>query len=479
MPDDEPTTYDAVVLGTGSGGKLAAIELARQGRSVLAVEAGRFGGECPYVACVPAKSLLLSARAGLTWDQAVARRDEATSGRDDSGSLRSLTDEGVAVLRGRGRLAGRHNGGHQVVVDPGEQGERGEQVVSAQVVVLAPGSAPVRSPIEGLDSVPTWTSDQALSAADQPARLLILGGGAVGCELAQAFALLGTNVTVVELADRLLPGETPWVGAMVADVLRDNGVHLHLAAKAVRAESVDAGRALRLELADGQNIEADRLLVAGGRAPNSSGLGLDALDVALEDTGAVPVDARCRVVDRSGAPIQGLYAVGDVTAASSFTHSANYQARIVAADVAGPGHDADYRAIPRAVYLYPTVFCVGLTPAQAAEGGHETTTAAFDVTDTERAALVAMATPPPAKLRLPGRVELVADARTGVLLGASCVGPEADSWGAELALAVRARLDVHLLSEHVRAFPTWSEAIYPAACTLASTLARGPAGKPG
>jgi pyruvate/2-oxoglutarate dehydrogenase complex dihydrolipoamide dehydrogenase (E3) component len=488
MPDEEPTTYDAVVLGTGSGGKLAAIELARQGRSVLAVEAGRFGGECPYVACVPAKSLLLSARAGLTWDQAVARRDEATAGRDDSGSVRSLTDEGVAVIRGRGRLAGRHNGGHRVVVDLRDEGGPGEQVVSAPVVVLGSGSTPVRPPIEGLDSVPTWTSDQALSAGDQPARLLILGGGAVGCELAQAFALLGSDVTVVEVADRLLPGETPWVGEMVADVLRDNGVRLRLSAKAVRAESVQAGRALRLHLDGGPALKADRLLVAGGRAPNSSGLGLSALDAAPADTGAVPVDARCRVVDRNGAPIQGLYAVGDVTADSSFTHSANYQARIVAAEVAGRrAHDADYSAIPRAVYLDPTVLCVGLTPVQAAERGLETRTAAFDVTDTERAALVAMATPPPAKLHLSGRVELVADARTGVLLGASCVGPEADSRGAERALAVRARLDVQLLSEHVRAFPTWSEAIYPAACTLASTLpstlpsklARDSAGPPG
>ena len=375
MPDEEPTTYDAVVLGTGSGGKLAAIELARQGRTVLAVEAGRFGGECPYVACVPAKSLLLSARAGLTWDQAVARRDEATAGRDDSGSLRSLTDEGVAVLRGRGRLAGRPNGEHRVVVDQGEHGEHGEhgeRAVSAPVVVLGCGSRPARPPIEGLDSVPTWTSDEALSAADQPARLLILGGGAVGCELAQAFALLGSDVTVVEVADGLLPAETPWVGAMVADVLRGNGVRLHLSAKAVRAESVDAGRALRLELAGGRTLEADRLLIAGGREANSSGLGLAALDIALEDSGAVPVDARCRVVDGSGAPIQGLYAVGDVTEESSFTHSANYQARIVAAEVAGRGHDADYRAIPRAVYLDPAVLCVGLTPAQAAQRGLET-----------------------------------------------------------------------------------------------------------
>jgi pyruvate/2-oxoglutarate dehydrogenase complex dihydrolipoamide dehydrogenase (E3) component len=455
--------YDVVVVGAGSGGKLAAIELAREGRSVLAVEDSRFGGECPYVACVPSKSLLLSARHGLSWDEAIAVRDEATDGRDDSGSLRSLTDEGVAVLRGRARLQQRSDGRHRLVV--ARSGD--EQAVEAPAVVLGTGSSPVRPPIEGLDAVPTWTSDEALAAADRPARLVVLGGGAIGCELAQAFSLLGSAVTVVEEADRVLPAESPWVGAEVAESLRGCGVTLLTSSTAVWADSLDGGRALRLQVdAVGQPIEADRLLIAGGRSPNTDDLGLDAVGAELEDSGAVRIDARCRVLDGSGEPIPGLYAVGDMTGVSSYTHSANYQARIAAADIAGRGYDADLVAVPRAVYVDPAVFCVGVTPEQAAERGTAVVTAGFDVGELTRSNLlsgVLTRRPDPAHPHgVHGRLELVADAGTGVLLGAACVGPDADSWGAELALAVRARLDVALLAEHIRAFPTWSEAIYPA-----------------
>lgn len=456
--------YDVVVLGTGSGGKLAAIELARQGRSVLAVEAGRFGGECPYVACVPAKSLLLSARAGLGWDEAIRRRDEATDGRDDGASLRSLTDEGVEVLRGRGRLAEGAPGARRVTV--AREGVD-DTVVTAGLVVLAPGSAPVRPPVEGLDSVPTWTSDEALSATERPDRLVVLGGGAVGCELAQAFALLGSQVTLVEVADRLLPGETGWVGPMVAEALQDNGARVLVGAEVTRVEAVDGGRSARVRLADGTVLEADRLLLAGGRRPSSAGLGLAAVDAQPEPTGHIRVDDRCRVLDRAGEVVAGVYALGDVTAESSYTHSANYQARVVAADVAGHGHAADYSAVPRAVYVAPAVFCVGLTPEQAEEQDRAVRTARFEVGDVERAALLRGLPAPDGPQRVTGRVELVTDARTGVLVGASCLGPEADSWGAELALAVRARLDAGLLAAHIRAFPTWSEAVYPAAAELA------------
>ena len=469
----EPT-YDAVVVGTGSGGKLAAIELARQGRRVLAVEAGRFGGECPYVACVPAKSLLLSARSGLTWADAVLRRDEATDGRDDDGSRRTLTDEGVQVLRGRARLRARPRSGRDQQRDGQPDGHRlvierpdgSELVASAPVVVLAPGSSPVRPDLPGLDDVPTWTSDQALSTSDQPGRLAILGGGAVGCELAQAFAGLGTRVTLVEVADRLLPGETAWVGELVATVLAADGIQVHAGRSAVRVGPQAGGPGVEVLLDDGQSVRADRLLLAGGRRPCTDGLGLVALGAARESSGAIAIDARCRVLDEAEVPIEGLFAVGDATAASSFTHTANYQARVVAAQVAGQGYDADYVAVPRAVYLTPAVFCVGLTPEQARDRDLAVLTSSFDVSEVERAALLAGAERPPGRRVVRGRVELVADARSGVLVGASCVGPEADSWGAELALAVRARLDVHLLSHHIRAFPTWSEAVYPAACSL-------------
>ncbi len=436
------TSWDAVVVGTGSGGKLSALLLARQGRRVLAVEAGRFGGFCPYVACVPAKSLLASAHAGLRWDEALRRRDDITDHRDDTRGRRSLEDDGVTCLRGRGRLDGWAGGRHRVRVE----GAAGDHDLTATTVVLATGSAADRPPVGGLGEVPAWTSEEALSADRRPASLVALGGGPVGCELGQAFALLGTRVTVVE-SDRLLSSESPWVGATVAEQLAEDGVGVALGATAKAARPAPGG--LEVDLDDGTTLTAERVLLAGGRTPCSAGLGVD--EGWLDDQGHVTVDARCRVVGADGTPVPGLFAVGDLTAQSQFTHSANYQARVVADQLAGIGHDAVYDAIPRAVYVSPSVFCVGLTPGRAQEQGRDVRVLRADVADVEKAAL---ATRP-----VRGGVELVFDSGSGVLLGAACVGPEADSWGTELALAVRAGVRRDLLADHVRAFPTWSEVV--------------------
>jgi pyruvate/2-oxoglutarate dehydrogenase complex dihydrolipoamide dehydrogenase (E3) component len=463
----DDSVVDVVVIGTGSGGKIAALELARRGRSVVAVEAHRIGGECPYVACVPAKSLLFAAAADLTWAQAVERREEVTGHRDDTSAANALSEEGIRLVRGHGRLVGREqHGRHQVRVTTAAGSD---QVFSAAVVVLGPGSSPGWPPIDGLHAVPTWTSDQALSTVEQPARLLVLGGGAVGCELSQAFSRFGTAVTVVELAAHLLPAESPWVGELVAEQLSADRVDVMVGAHAEHAEPID-GAGVRLYLRGGKAIEGDRLLVASGRTPNSANIGLAAVGGALDDGGFIRIDARCRVLDEDGVPVPGLFAVGDVTAESSYTHSANYQARIIAAQNAGQGRDADYSAIPRAVYTDPAVFCVGLTPQQAQQRGVEVRSASFDLSEVERATLLASSPGKPGGRVVRGRVEVLADARTGVVVGASCVGPDADSWGAELALAVRARLDIDLLAQHVRAFPTWSEAIYPVVCSLAADL---------
>ncbi|MFL6098403.1 MAG: dihydrolipoyl dehydrogenase family protein [Actinomycetales bacterium] len=462
--------FDAVVVGTGSGGKIAAIELARQGRSVLAVERGRFGGECPYVACVPSKSLLLSAQAGLGWAEAVERRERATAGRDDSGSRQSLVDEGVTVRRGTARLARADLATDGLRV--GITGPDGEGQVQARIVVLGTGSSAVRPPIKGLSAVPTWTSDEALSTPDRPDHLVVMGGGAVGCELAQAFARLGSQVVLIEVADGLLPGEPSWVGGLVADALRTDSVDVRTSAQAERAEPLGTN-AFRLVLADGAVIGGERLLLAGGRSPNSGDLGLDEVHARVDDDGAVAIDARCHVLDHDGRPVPGLYAVGDLTAESSFTHSANYQARVVAADALGRGYDADYVAVPRAVFVEPAVLCVGLTPDQAGEQGLQVRTARFDLADVDRATLVAGLGPAGPSGRVSGGVELVADAGTGTLVGAACVGPDADGWAAQLALAIRARLPLELLADHLQAFLSWPQAIHPPARELAMQLKMG------
>ncbi|NIZ91207.1 NAD(P)/FAD-dependent oxidoreductase [Kineosporiaceae bacterium B12] len=419
-----------MVLGTGSGGKMVAQELARAGRSVAVVEATRVGGDCPYVACVPAKSLLLSARAGLPWTAAAAVRDEASQQRDDTAATEGLVEDGIHVLRGFGRLAGRG----RVVV--------GDTEVRAPVVVVATGSAPVRPPVDGLDGAPTWTSVDALSSAELPARLVVLGAGAVGCELAEAYSGLGSEVVLVQRSGHLLSGEPAWVGEQLAESLRRKGVDVRTGASAKAV--VRTGDEFALALDDGSDLPFDRLLLATGRAPN--------LPPGLDE---VTVDARCRVL-ADGEPVPGLFAVGDVTGVSKYTHSANHQARTVVAEVLGHGRDADYSGVPRVVYTDPAVFCVGDTART--EG---VLRASFDVGEVARAHLVEGVAGARGK-RTGGRVELVADTATGVLVGAACLGPEADSWGAELALAVRARLDVDVLAHHVRAFPTWSEAIYPA-----------------
>jgi pyruvate/2-oxoglutarate dehydrogenase complex dihydrolipoamide dehydrogenase (E3) component len=459
--------FDAVVIGTGSGGKIAAIELAAVGLRVLVVESDRVGGECPYVACVPAKSILLSARRGLSWQDTAQIRDHVAAHRDDTKAHSDLTEKGIKVLRGRGRLVAAAADELQVQIT-GPNGE-GSSTACAPIVVLATGSEPVIPPIPGLVSAPTWTSDQALSTQHQPKRLLIIGGGAVGCELGQAFALLGSETILVESAPGLLPGEEPRVGEVVADVLTANGVAVHVADEVERIDGSDAHGFVRVALASGTSLVADRLLVAGGRTPRAADLGLELVDLYPDKASPIEIDERCRVLNRRGEPIPGLFAVGDVTTHSNFTHSANYQARIVADHVAGAGHDADYSAIPRVVYIEPPVYCVGLTASQAKEKGIRVITSSFDVTEVERATLLRNALPPPSQQPVHGYLELIADADARHLVGAACVGPEADSWGSELALAIRARIPLDLLVQHVRPFPTWSEAIFP---PLRSLLAR-------
>ncbi|MBI4941019.1 MAG: NAD(P)/FAD-dependent oxidoreductase, partial [Actinobacteria bacterium] len=221
--------FDAVVVGAGSGGEVVAQELARAGWSVAAVEGGLVGGECPYVACVPSKAMLLAAArhretAGRdherAWADAVRRRDEASEHRDDTSAAASLAEAGATILRGRGRVVGRDPGGTggTVLVEEPTGGAR--RIRWRRALVLGTGSAPVPPPVAGLDAVPTWTSDEALSSPLLPERLVVLGGGAVGCELAQVYASFGVAVTLVEPAGSLLGAEPGWVGDAVAEALR-------------------------------------------------------------------------------------------------------------------------------------------------------------------------------------------------------------------------------------------------------------------
>ncbi|TDB85755.1 NAD(P)/FAD-dependent oxidoreductase [Actinomadura sp. KC216] len=421
-----------MVLGGGTAGELVASGLARAGRDVALVENRLVGGESPYFACVPSKSLLLSARRGETWEMALARRDELTGHRGDDPAVARMAEAGVTVLRGRGRVLepGR------IEVDGGVHGY-GDLIVCT-------GSEPVIPSIDGLADVPVWTSDEALSVPDLPRRLVILGGGPVGCEMAQVYAAFGSQVSVIEASGRLLTAEAPFAGEVLADALRRMGVDLRLGAALANVERKDTG--LRLWLSDGGTLDADRILVAAGRRPRAEGLSLDKLGITISPGEGIPVDETCQVASDTG----GVWAAGDVTGVARTTHAARYQARVVLSNLLGQRREADYRAIPRVVYTTPTVYSVGVTPTRAAELGIDLRTAGYDLAATARAAVEADER---------GRVELYADRSRGLLIGAAAAGLNAEEWMSEIALAIRAETPLSLLADVVHAFPTYGESV--------------------
>jgi pyruvate/2-oxoglutarate dehydrogenase complex dihydrolipoamide dehydrogenase (E3) component len=435
--------FDVVVLGAGSGGEVVATGLARAGRRVALIEQGLVGGECPYLACMPSKALLEAAAAGTPWPDAVRWRDDVAEHRDDADYAASIERTGVTLVRGTGRVVGE---GRLDV---------GGTTYEWTDLVVATGSHPVPAPVDGIDTVPTWTSDEALSSPDLPERLAVLGGGPVGCELAQAYARLGAKVTLVETSGRLLATEAAFVGEHVAAALRADGVDIRVGVTATAAEPVGSGAVLRLD--DGAAVPADRVLVATGRAPTVEGIGLETIGVGYDPKAGIAVDPRCRVEGQ-----RHVWAVGDVTGVAPYTHAASYQGRVVVDTMLGRDRVADYRAIPRAVYTDPQVWATGVTPEDAAAAGTEIVTGAADVGETARAALRR----PPAT----GRVELYADREREVVVGAAGVGPQAAEWVAEAALAVRADVLVTVWADVTHAFPTYGEALEPALRSLVDQL---------
>jgi dihydrolipoamide dehydrogenase len=442
--------FDVVVFGGGTAGVHVATQVARAGRTAAVVEAGLVGGESPYLACMPSKSLLLSARRGEAWEHAVARRDEVTGHLDDAAAAARLAESGVTLIRGTAEV------NKPGVIDvTAIDGRLGPTSLGYTELVIATGSEPVAPPVEGLTDIPAWTSAEALTGPDLPRRLIVLGGGPVGCELAQIYAAFGSQVTMIEGEDHVLPGEAHFAGEILADGLRRTGVDLRLGCAAVKAETTDSG--LALTLADGTRLEADRVLLATGRRPRLSGLGLDKLGVEIGPGMVLPVDAGCRVAAAAAAG-RGrrknsgqVWAAGDVTGVAPYTHTASYQARIVAANILGEHREADYRAIPRVVYTTPSVYTVGLSPARAAAAGTELRTAGFDLAETARATV---------EDDDRGRVEVYADS-DGVVAGAAAVGAYAEEWMAEITLAVRARIPLAVLADVVHAFPTYGAAMEP------------------
>jgi pyruvate/2-oxoglutarate dehydrogenase complex dihydrolipoamide dehydrogenase (E3) component len=464
--------FDVVVLGGGAAGVRVATEVVGGGKSVALVEAGLIGGESAYLACLPSNSLLASAGRGESWEVAVARRDEVTGGLDDSGPAARLAEAGVTVIRGTGRVTGL-----------GAVSVSGQSLRYSDLVI-ATGSEPVAPPIEGLSDIPAWTTAEALCSPDLPRRLIVLGGGPAGCELAQIYAAFGSQVTLVEAEPGLLPGEAAFVGEILAAALRLAGVELCLGSPATKAERTSEGLTLALE--DGTRIDADRLLLATGRRPRVGGLGLEALGITIAPGDPVPTTASCRV---SGPGIGGpglsdsaisgalgfgrVWAAGDVTGVTQ-THAGRYQAGVVAANILGQEREADYTAIPRCVYTMPSVYAVGpVYSAGAVYSAGGVGVGAVGVGEPARPGLrVARVSLGEVTRGLlspddPGCVELYAE--DGVLAGAVAVGPDAASWMAEVTLAIRAKVPVTVLADVVHAFPTYGEALQTAFRELART----------
>jgi dihydrolipoamide dehydrogenase len=447
--------FDVVVIGAGPAGEVAAGRCSEAGLETAIVEVELVGGECSYWACIPSKTLLrpgeilaevaavpgAAERAQGHPDavQALLHRNEMVSDWDDSGQLPWLEDAGVRLIRGRAKFEGP-----RTIQVQGQDGSR--QTVSARrAVIVATGSHPAMPPIDGLQEIKVWGNREATSAQEVPRRLIVLGGGAVGVEMAQAWRALGAEeVTLVEAAERLLPREEPFASDELAASMRNQGIDVRTGISVVKVARAGDG-SVTVTLEDDSSISGDELLVAVGRRPNTGDMGLES--IGLEAGSYIEVDHRMRSLHVEG---DWLYAIGDANGRALLTHVGKYQARMAADDIAGrEGAVVEETAIPRVTFTDPQIAAVGLTHAEAVDKGMRIRSVSTDLSATAGASVTGVG--------ISGKVQAIFDAEREVMVGATFTGPAVSDMLHAATVAIVGEVPVTRLRHAVPSFPTVSE----------------------
>jgi pyruvate/2-oxoglutarate dehydrogenase complex dihydrolipoamide dehydrogenase (E3) component len=450
--------YDAYVIGAGPAGTVCAGELADRGMKVGIAERERVGGECSYWACIPSKTLLRPGEAlegarhapgareaierSLDAASAFEWRDFQVSNYDDEASPSEapwLREKGIDLHRGNARVDG-----------PGRISV-GDEQIETERIVIATGSDPLIPPVDGLDQVDYWTNRDGTGLKQVPESVVVLGGGPVGVELAQALRRFGAAVAIVE-GNRLLAREGREAGDAIGQALKAEGIELHLGVHAQKVSAENGGVTLRLD--DGALIAGERILVATGRRPRTAGLGLESIGIATS-SGHIEVDPQLKT------QADNVWAIGDVTGVALFTHVGKYQARVAARAIFGEDARADYRALPRVTFCDPQVAGAGKTEDQARDDG-----IALAIGRAEIGSVARTSTYTRDYDKLPGFLTLLADSDRGVLVGAYAVGPEAGEWLQQATLAIRAEVPVAVLRDTIQPFPTFSEIFVNALAAL-------------